>query len=82
MDQPSLLDLFEEAKSSLDFRLRGNDETEPALNPFRKQFGVCGHCSEQSEQFTAHGSRLTVRLYWCHACGQTGCWEWLVKHKD
>ena len=62
------------------------------LNPFRKQTGVCAHCAaEKSIERKEESSRLDsqrsmlgpdVRLYWCHLCNNTGCWDWLQKHKD
>ena len=59
---------------------------ESPLNPFRKQTGVCAHCTPKSHPLPlgegkGEGSR-EQRLYWCHACGGQGCWEWLEKHKD
>lgn len=47
---------------------------ESERNPFRKVSGYCGQC--------AHSLVIETRLYWCHRCGKTGCWDWLVKHQD
>lgn len=41
-------------------------------NPFKKREGVCAHCADEKVQ----------RIYWCHVCKQTGCYEWLKDHKD
>jgi len=78
MDRTSLLDLFEMEKANLDSRFHGNDERKPEINPFRKQLGECARCPESD---TRHSTPDT-RLYWCHLCGATGCWDWLIAHKD
>ena len=76
--QQSLLQLFEQqfaAKVGPRESDVGATRESPVLtNPFRKQSGICTRCT--------HGVEREQRIYFCHICNGSGCWEWLQKHRD
>ena len=47
-------------------------------NPFRKKYGSC---AAACDAIAADPAR-NLRIFWCHMCRRSFCWNCLKEHKD